>query len=265
MFFGTGAYGTALALDHIPGMPLLGAVGAGMLLAALLALALCPLIVRVSGLAFVMLHVAFSMLMVMLAMKLRAITGGEDGIAGFPIPPFTIPGIVSIDITYPLTFYYFAVAILVICAWIMWFITKTPFGQVMVGIRDNPKRVDYLGYRVPESKGLIYIIGGAFAGVAGAIYALFQNLVSVDAISIVHSFEAVLMMMVGGAGTFLGPIIGTAFFHVVTELAREITDRVELVIGGLLVLTIFFAPMGFMGVYRNLRARWGPSPSLPKN
>ena len=256
MFFGMGDYGTALALQHIPGMPLLGAVGAGMFLAALLALILCPLIVRVSGTAFAMLHIAFSMLLYMLALKLRGITGGEDGVGGFPTPPFNIPGIISIDMKNPLNFYYFALVVLGISLWLMWYLTKTPFGQIMVGIRDNPKRINYLGYKVPESKALVYIIGGAFAGVAGSIYALFQNLISVDAFTILNSFEPVLMTMIGGIGTFPGPILGAAFFQVLQEVARHYTDRVELVVGLMLVLTVMFAPMGFMGTYRTLKAKW---------
>ena len=264
MFFGMGGYGAALALTHIPGMPLLGAVGAGMFLAALLALILCPLIVRVSGTAFAMLHVAFASLLYMFALKLRTITGGEDGIGGFPIPPFNIPGIVSIDMKNPLNFYYFAIAVLGISLWLMWFFTKTPFGQVMVGIRDNPKRIDYLGFKVPQSKGLVYIVGGAFAGVAGAIFALFQSLISVDALGVLNSFTPVLMTMVGGIGTFVGPIIGAAFFQVVEETARHFTDRIELVMGVMLVIVVLFAPLGFMGVYRTLKAKWVSPPSLPK-
>ncbi len=256
MFFGMGGYGTALALQHIPGMPLLGAVGAGMFLAALLALILCPLIVRVSGTAFAMLHIAFASLLYMLALKLRAITGGEDGVGGFPTPPFNIPGIVSIDMKNTTNFYYFALIVLGISLWLMWYLTKTPFGQIMVGIRDNPKRINYLGYKVPESKALVYIIGGAFAGVAGSIYALFQNLISVDAFSILNSFEPVLMTMVGGIGQFSGPILGAAFFQVFQEVARHYTDRVELVVGLILVITVMFAPMGFMGAYRTLKAKW---------
>lgn len=265
MFFGMGGYGTALALQHIPWMPLLGSVLCGILLSALLALVLCPLIVRVGGTAFAMLHVAFNSLLYMLALKLRNITGGEDGVSGFPLPPFNIPGIISIDMKNPLNFYYFAVAVLGISLWLMWYFTKTPFGQVMIGIRDNPKRIGYLGFKVPESKGLVYIVGGAFAGSAGSIFALFQNLISVDAISPANSFTPVLMSLLGGIGTFLGPIIGSAFFQVVEELARHFTDRVELVLGLTLVIVILFAPMGFMGVYRDLKVRWGKPPSLPKS
>ena len=134
----------------------------------------------------------------------------------------------------------------------------------MVGIRDNPKRIDYLGFKVPQSKGLVYIVGGAFAGVAGAIFALFQNLISVDALGVLNSFTPVLMTMVGGIGTFVGPIIGAAFFQVVEETARHFTDRIELVMGVMLVIVVLFAPLGFMGVYRTLKAKWGSPPSLPK-
>jgi len=256
MFFGMGGYGAALALTHVPGMPLLGALGCGVLLAALLAAILCPLIVRVSGVAFAMLHVAFSSLVYMLALKLRDITGGEDGIAGFPLPPLNIPGIASIDMANPVNFYYFAISVLGISLWIMWYITKTPFGQVMVGIRDNPKRIAYLGFKVPASKALVYIIFGAFAGVAGAVFALFQNLISVDAIGVLNSFLPVLMSFVGGIGTFIGPIIGAAFFQIIEELARHYTDKVDLVVGLMLVITILFAPMGMVGYFRIARAKW---------
>ena len=265
MFFGMGGYSAAQALAQIPGMPLLGAVLLGFLGGGLLALVLAPLVVRVSGMACAMLHVAFNALFFMLAMKLRPITGGEDGISDFPIPDFNIPGIISIDMKNPLNFYYFAVAVLGLSMWLMWYFTKTPFGQIMLGIRDNPKRVNYLGFKVPESKALVYIVGGAFAGVSGSMYALFQNLISADVTSGLYSFQPVLMTMVGGIGTFLGPIIGTMFFQVVEEVARHFTERIELVMGLTLIIVILFAPMGFMGIYRDLKARWGKAPSLPKS
>jgi branched-chain amino acid transport system permease protein len=265
MFFGMGGYGAAQALRQIPGMTIWGAVLLGFLGGALLALILAPLVVRVSGMACAMLHVAFNALFFMMALKLRPITGGDDGISDFPIPDFNILGIISIDMKNPLNFYYFAVAVLGLSMWLMWYFTKTPFGQIMLGIRDNPKRVNYLGFKVPESKALVYVVGGAFAGVSGAIYALLQNVFSADVTSGIHSFQPVLMTMVGGIGTFQGPMIGTMFFQVVEEVARHYTQRIELVMGLTLIIVILFAPMGFMGLYRNLKARWGKAPSLPKS
>jgi branched-chain amino acid transport system permease protein len=257
MFFGVGGYGTALALKHIQGFPLLPAVLIGVLSAVVLAFILCPIVVRVTGSAFSMLHLAFGQLMYVLALKLRNITGGEDGIGGFPIPPFSIPGIVSIDMKAPENFYYFAVIVLGVSLWIMWFFTKTPFGQIQVGVRDNAMRVDYLGFKVPQTKAVVYVFAGAFAGVAGSIFALFQNLIAADSgFGILVSFGAVINTLVGGLGSFFGPIWGTAIMQVLEEVTTRYTDRVELVAGLILIVVIMFAPMGFAGFLRWARLKW---------
>jgi branched-chain amino acid transport system permease protein len=212
-----------------------------------------------------MLHLAFGQLMHMLAYKLRGITGGEDGIGGFPIPSFCIPGVVSVDMRAPENFYYFAVIVLGISLWMMWFFTKTPFGQIQVGVRDNPSRVAYLGFKVPQTKAVVYVVAGAFAGVAGSIYALFQNLISSGALDIFTSFTPVTMTMVGGIGSFLGPVLGAAFIQLLEEMTTRFTEQVELVIGLILILVILFAPMGFVGVVRSLRQRWSEHPALRTN
>ncbi|MFH1952856.1 MAG: branched-chain amino acid ABC transporter permease [Pseudomonadota bacterium] len=257
MYFGMGGYATALALSHIPGCPLMVALLIGFMASVALALILCPIVVRVSGAAFSMLHLAFAQLMYVLALKLRGITGGEDGIGGFPIPPFRIPGIVSIDMTNPLNFYYFAMAVLGVSLWILWFFTKTPFGQIMVGIRDNVTRVDYTGFKVPQTKAVIYAFAGGFAGVAGSIYAMFNDLISADgALHIMVSFAPILMTMVGGVGSFFGPICGSAIFGLLEELTTRYTERVELVSGVILIAVILFFPMGFMGLLKVIKEKW---------
>jgi len=256
MFFGAGGYGTALALKHIQGLPLIPAVLIGLVSAVVLGLILCPLVVRVSGTAFAMLHLAFGQLMHMLAYKLRSITGGEDGIGGFPIPPLGIPGIVSINMKTPQNFYYFAIVVLGISLWIMWFFTKTPFGQIQVGVRDNAMRTDYLGFKVPQTKAVVYVVAAAFAGVAGSIYALFQNLISSGALDIFTSFAPITMTMVGGIGSFLGPVLGAAIIQMIEELTTRFTEQVELVVGLILILVILFVPMGFVGLVRSLKQKW---------
>ncbi len=255
MFFGFGGYGTALALKHIHGMPLIPAVLIGVLAAIALALLLCPIVVRVTGSAFSMLHLAFGQLMYILALKLRGITGGEDGIGGFPIPPINL-GFVSINMKAPENFFYFAIIVLGISLWCMWYFTKTPFGQVQVGIRDNAMRIDYLGFKVPQSKAVVYVVAAAFAGSAGSIFALFQNLIAADsAFGIMVSFGAVINTLVGGLGSFFGPIWGAAIMQILEEITTRYTDRVELVAGLILISVIMFAPMGFMGGVRMLQEK----------
>lgn len=257
MFFGTGAYATAIALERIEGLPLLPAVLIGLVAATVLALILCPLLVRVSGVAFAMLTLAFGQLMHVLAMKLRGLTGGEDGVGGFPIPPFNIPGIISIDMADPIKFYYFAIVILGVSIWIVWFITKTPFGSIQTGIRDNAMRVNYLGFKVPNTKAIVFIISSGFAGVAGSIYALFQNLISADdAYHVGNSFAPIIMTVVGGVGSFFGPIIGSGILSIIDEVTSRYTERVDLVTGLILILVIMFAPTGFAGFLRFIKEKW---------
>jgi branched-chain amino acid transport system permease protein len=227
-----------------------------LLAAVVLALILCPLVVRVSGTAFAMLHLAFGELMHVLALKLRSITGGEDGIGGFPIPPLNFPGIISIDMKAPENFYYFAVACLGLSIWLLWFFTKTPFGQIQIGVRDNPIRIDYLGFKVPHTKAVVYVVSAAFAGIAGSTYALFQNLVSSSALNVLTSFAPITMTMVGGVGNFFGPICGAAIFQIIEELTSRYTEQIELIMGLILIFVIMFAPMGFMGMINVFKQKW---------
>lgn len=257
MYFGAGGYATALALTHIHGCPLLVALLIGFLGSVALSMIICPIVVRVSGTAFAMLHLAFSMLMHTLALKLRGITGGEDGIGGFPVPPLNIPGIVSVNMKDPTNFYYFAVVVLGASLWILWFLTKTPFGQIMVSMRDNAKRVDYMGFKVPQTKAVVYAFAAGFAGVAGAVLAMFQDLISADgALGIGNSFQPIMITMVGGTGSFFGPIWGAAIFAFIEEMTSRYVKQVELVMGLILIVVIMFFPKGFTGLLALIRDKW---------
>jgi branched-chain amino acid transport system permease protein len=139
----------------------------------------------------------------------------------------------------------------------MWFFTKTPFGQIQVGVRDNAMRIDYLGFKVPQTKAVVYVVAGAFAGVAGSIFALFSNLIAADSgFGIMVSFGAVINTLVGGLGSFFGPIWGAAIMQILEEVTTRYTDRVELVAGLILIVVIMFAPMGFAGFLRWARLKW---------
>ncbi|MFZ0932459.1 MAG: branched-chain amino acid ABC transporter permease [Syntrophobacteraceae bacterium] len=260
IFFGAGGYGTALALKHIHGIALAPALGIGFVAAIVLAAILSPLVVRVSGTAFAMLHLALGQIMYVLALKLRGITGGEDGIGNFPVPNLNIPGIAAISLKNdPVNFYYFAVVVLGLSLAIMWFFTKTPFGQLQVGVRDNAKRIDYLGYKVPQIKAVIYIFSAAFAGMAGAMYALFNNMVSADgSLGVLISFNPIISAMVGGIGSFFGPIWGAGIFQIIEEVVQRFTDRVELFVGIILILVVMFAPGGFTGWINMLKQKFFP-------
>ncbi len=259
MFFGTGAYATALVLTHIKGFPLLPAVLVGGLAGGFLALILSPLLVRVGGTAFAMLTLAFGQLIFVVALKYREITGGEDGIGGFPVPPLSIPGLISVDMADKINFYYFAMALIGVCLFILWFYTKTPFGSLVVGVRDNAMRVDYLGFKLPQIKAVNLIISGAFAGIAGSLHALLMKLVStVGVLDVQASFTPILMAYIGGVGSFFGPIIGSGVLHLLEDMVIRFTDRIGLVNGAIFILVVLYAPMGIVGLFREARGKWFP-------
>jgi branched-chain amino acid transport system permease protein len=265
MFFGGGAYATALALTHIPGFPLLLALLTGGLAAVVLALIVSPLLVRVSGTAFAMLTLAFGQLLYVICLKYREVTGGEDGVGGFPIPPFNIPGIVSFDMTDPLKYYYFAIIVVMLSLFIIWFFTKTPFGQIIVSIRDNANRVDYMGFKVQHSKAIIFIVSGFFAGISGALYAMLQDLVSTDgALTVYMSFFPIMMAFIGGIGSYFGPIYGAAILTIIDEVASAYTEHFELVTGIIFILVVMFAPTGFAGLLAFIKMKWSARSSYQK-
>ena len=257
MFFGTGAYATALALTHIKGLPLLAAVLVGGLSGGLLALILSPLLVRVSGTAFAMLTLAFGQLIFIVALKYREVTGGEDGIGGYAIPPLNIPGVLSVDMTDKINFYYFAVAVIAVCLLILWFYTKTPFGSLVVGVRDNAMRLDYLGFNLPQTRAINLIVCGAFAGIAGSVHALLMKLVSTVGVLDAHaSFVPIMMAYIGGVGSFFGPIIGSGVLHLLEDLVIRFTERIGLVNGAIFILVVLYAPMGVVGLFREAKEKW---------
>ena len=256
LFFGSGAYATALALTHIEG---LGPITALLLggLAGFLVAALCsPFLGRISGTAFAMLSLALGQLMYVMCLKYREVTGGEDGIAGFPIPPLVVPGILRVELTNPTNFFYFALIVLGTSIGLMWHLTRTPFGSLVVGIGNNAERVSYLGFHVSYTKAVLVMISGTFAGVAGSVFALFHNVVSTDGVlHLMVSFFPLMAILVGGIGTFAGPILGSGILILVEDWSSRYTEHVELVTGLIFVVVVLFLPSGLGGLAKILRRR----------
>ncbi|MBA4366737.1 MAG: branched-chain amino acid ABC transporter permease [Desulfobacterium sp.] len=257
MFFAAGAYGTALVLTRLDGCSLLSAIFIGAASAVLVALVLSPLLVRVSGHTFAMLTMAFSQIMYATVMKFSHITGGNDGISGFSIPSLVIPAVGVVDMSLERNFYYFAISVMGLSTWVMWFFTRTPFGSIMVGIRDNPDRVTYLGFNVPLSKAIILGVSAGFAGVAGSVYALFQNMVSVDGVlGPLSSFTPLINCFIGGLGTFIGPVFGTGIGTILLELMSAHPEQAQLVFSLVLISVVLFLPGGAIMLYWKMTSRW---------
>ncbi len=159
---------------------------------------------RVSGLYFLLITLAFSQMFFSAATKFRDLTGGTDGLIGIKYPELGIPGFSLTNIS----LYYLIFLALVMCFFLLYRIINSSFGHTLVGIRENERRMKSLGYNTWAYKYLSFIVGGIFAGVAGALFAPFYGSMSPDHFGLIMSTEVLLMVVVGGPGTLVGPIIG---------------------------------------------------------
>ncbi len=257
LYFGVGAYSTALLLTHLEGIPVLAAALLSGVAAALVGLVLSPLLVRVRATAFAMLTLAFGQLMYVLCSKFRDVTGGEDGLMGWATPPMHVLGLFTWDLNTPMGIYFFAVGLSVLGILAMWYFTKTPMGSVMISIRDNQKRVDYLGYRVEMTKAVIFCFSGFFAGLAGAIYAIFNNLVSVGGVlDLIVSFQPLMAILVGGIGSFSGPILGSGLLLLLEQVTQAYPEMARMISGIIFILVVMYLPGGAVWSWARLRAWW---------
>jgi branched-chain amino acid transport system permease protein len=261
LFFGTGAYTAALGLFYIEGLPLIPTILLGGSAAGLMGLLFSPLLLRTSGIYFTLLTVALNQILYVTCLKFSEITGGESGFSNYPIPALDLFGLASFPMDNKANFYYFTLVTIILCIWLMWFITKTPFGIIMLAIRDNPERVPYLGFWMPGNKILIFVISGFFAGIAGALSALWINLV--DPSSSLHlvsvSFKTFLAILVGGLGTFSGPFIGVGILLLFGELVVPYGRTAEMAILGITIVYLLYAPKytpwGIIGIYLKIRQK----------
>jgi branched-chain amino acid transport system permease protein len=200
---------------------------------------------RVSGVYFLLVTLAFGELLSIVALKWRAMTGGTDGLTGIGYPLLGIPGFTWTSSS----FYYLVFIAFVICFILLYLITRSSFGRALVGIRENESRMQSLGYNTWAHKYIAFIIAGIFAGVAGALFAPFYGIMVPTNLGITTSALVMLMVIIGGAGTLFGPIIGAALIVLLEHFASIYSpERWPLVLGGVFVLCVLFM-RGGVGPY----------------
>jgi len=241
--YGVGAYAAGLLATHLTGNPLLGLL-AGACAGAVLACLSGLFLLRYEGLTFLMLTIAISQIAQNLASKLRLWTGGDDGLSGFTIQK--ILGLASFDLQGRVAFVY-CFAVMFICLWLMRRLMASPFGLACVGIHQNRQRMAALGTRIRWQLLKLYTIAGAFAGISGALAAQVAQIVGLDSLGFELSAEALVMLVLGGAGNLWGALVGTVVFASIHHWASTLNPYHWLfIIGGMLV-TMVLVP----------RERWG--------
>ena len=233
-FFGSAAYVAGYLLKHYAiGVPL--ALGVGIGIGALSALLVGYLCVQRSGLYFIMLTFALNQLFYFIAYQWTSVTGGEDGMPGIPRPAF-----LGSDIRDPMTYYALVSALFLLSLWLMKRIVESPLGRILQAIRENEVRAEAVGYHVPRFKLLAFVIGGAFSGAAGVLYAMLFGIVPLEAIGFVFSGNVVFATLIGGSGSLYGPIIGSFVFIWLSESMSVVWARWPLLLGVAFVIVVLF-------------------------
>lgn len=249
-FFGSAAYVAGWLLKHY-GINTLLALGVGVGVGAVSAAVVGYLCVQRSGLYFIMLTFALNQLFYFTAYQWTSVTGGEDGMPGVPRP-----AMLGIDFQDPMIFYGFVSLLFLVTLYLMKRVVESPLGRILQAIRENEVRAEAVGYNVPRFKLLAFVIGGAFSGLAGVLYAMLFGIVPLEAISFVFSGNVVFATLIGGAGSLYGPVIGSFVFIWLSESMSTVWARWPLLLGVAFVIVVLFLRGGIVEAWHKLSLRF---------
>ncbi|MGA2993533.1 branched-chain amino acid ABC transporter permease [Bradyrhizobium sp.] len=228
------------------GLPPAVAFLLGMAAATAVAIVFALLAVRTSGVYFLLLTLALGMIVWGICLRWTQVTGGENGMRGDVRPAFLLMH---------RAFYWAVLAVTAPVSYAMWRFVRSPFGLTLLGIRDSESRMRSLGYNVPLHLFVGFAVSGFFAGIAGALYAMFNNFVSPSTVALAQSVEGVLMMIAGGVGTLFGGFVGAAAIIALENVVSAYTERWQTVLGLTFIVIMIFAPEGIIGTLRGVLAR----------
>lgn len=251
-FLGLGSYAAALFLVRTGIVNLWLALLFGIAVPAVAAVVIGWFCLKRRLVYFAMLTLAFNQMVYFIVFQWREFTGGDDGLRGIPIPPFALPGIsLPIDsIHHPFHFYYFVYFVVVVCLIAIQRIVQSPFGRALQAIRESEERAQAIGYDTNRLQHLSFVFAGIFGGTAGALNAFFYGFVGLETLSWLTAGIAVLMTILGGRGTFVGPFLGAAVYLLIQEYSSKVTQNWPLILGGIFVLIVLFLPQGLWGTLK---------------
>ncbi len=249
-YFGIAAYTAGLLARHGVDFFWLDA-GAALAVATLTAALFGLLALRTRGAYLLMITLALAQVLWGLAFGWKSFTGGDDGLPGIPRPSAGLPWSLAGGVR----FYYFALVVFALATAVLALIVRSPFGRALVGIRESEHRMDVLGYNTWAHKYVAFILAGALAGVSGTVFVFFNGFVSPSYLSVVFSAMALIMVILGGAGTLLGPALGSAVIVLLENAISTYTQRWVTVLGLIYVAVTLFAPSGLVGLFRRGAAR----------
>ncbi|HEY7242996.1 MAG TPA: branched-chain amino acid ABC transporter permease [Xanthobacteraceae bacterium] len=250
-YFGLGAYGAGMTLKYIASSTPL-AILVGTLAGGIAATLLGPLVMRRRGIYFAMITIAIGQLFYFVAVRWNEVTGGEDGLAGFGRQPLHF-GAIVVPLTQT-TFYYLVLLCFTVAVAIMWALLSSPLGHTWVAIRENRRRMEFLGIRVDRYVWAAFGIAGFITAFAGTLNALLFNFTSPQDLHWILSGNFVIMIVLGGMRSFFGPLLGAFIFIVAQDYLSSFTGNWMTFIGLLFVLIVLLFPKGILGFF-GARAR----------
>ena len=248
-YFGLGAYGAAMALKFLlPSTPF--AIVVGVVVGTLAAAAIGALIVKLRGVYFAMVTIAFGQVFYFIAFRWNSVTGGDDGINGWQRQPLHL-GFTTVDIAgNDKAFYYLVLFLFAAAVGAMAMLLRSPLGRTLVAIRENERRARFLGIPVEQHIWISFVLSGFFVSLAGTLYALLSNFTDPRSLHWTLSGNFVIMAVLGGMRSFWGPLIGAAVFVVLQDYVSSHTQNWMSFIGLFFVLVVTFFPRGVLGVIK---------------
>ena len=248
-YFGLGAYGAAMAIKFaLPSTPF--AILVGVIAGTLAAAVIAALIVKLRGVYFAMVTIAFGQVFYFIAFRWNSVTGGDDGLTGWRRQPLHL-GSATLDIAAnDKAFYYLVLAFFILAVAAMGLLLRSPLGRTLIAIRENERRARFLGIPVEQHIWIAFVISGFFAALAGTFYALLSNFTDPRSLHWTLSGNFVIMAVLGGMRSFWGPLIGAAIFVVLQDYVSSRTENWMSFVGVFFMLVVLFFPRGVLGFLR---------------
>jgi branched-chain amino acid transport system permease protein len=244
-FFGVASYAVAIFTKSVEGAAW-SAIGIGLLAALAAGAVFGPLAIRTKDIFFLVIMLALSQILYGIAYSWRSVTGGDDGLPGL-MRPELIP---HLNIDSAVSYYYFVLVVFLLVTGAFWLFVNSPFGLALKGIRDSDSRMRMLGYNVWLYKYMAFMVSAIIGGISGILHGYFYGCPNPADFSLIHSSSALLMVILGGPGTLLGPLVGALIIVFVRDIVSSFTDRWLIVLGLAYVCTVLFFPEGVLGTIR---------------
>jgi branched-chain amino acid transport system permease protein len=246
--FGVGAYTAALIFKNYPAMPLLATLPIA-LLVTLVAVAIIGLFcVRLKASYFALISLSFQMFLLTIVMKWRSLTYGDDGLT-VNRPDLALSFLGTISLRNINNLYYFTLVLVALGIAACYLFLKTPLGNAVVCTRERDVRASFLGYNVFLTRYAAFLLAGVVSGLSGSLFVLYQEFLSTACLNVNMSMSAAFMTVIGGAGTFFGPVLGAAFYILFQDWVSSLTVHWWMLMGIIFVIIVMYMKGGLISLF----------------